>query len=166
MKTDVAIVHLDPGDMAMIRRSQSALFTALLFLTGGCGSASGHPGEGPVRDAAAASGDGAVAGPGSGQDAEAADGTIPWVDAGTGDGDGATQGGDGGIGADGGRAFPDTYASIALLVDQLPQMNAAQMMFATSHYVGTEKQVLPSSSFITIWPCGNRRPRRNSSSTG
>ena len=41
-----------------------------------------------------------------------------------------------------GRVFPDTNATIALLVDQLPTMNAAQMQFATSHYVGTEKQLL------------------------
>ena len=40
------------------------------------------------------------------------------------------------------RPYPDTNATIALLVDQLPSMNAAQMTFATSHYVGTEKQVL------------------------
>ena len=38
--------------------------------------------------------------------------------------------------------FPDTFGTIALLVDQLPTMNAAQMQFATSHYVGTEKQLL------------------------
>ena len=41
-----------------------------------------------------------------------------------------------------GRSYPDTNAVIALLVDQLPSMNMAQMQFATSHYVGTEKQVL------------------------
>ncbi len=41
-----------------------------------------------------------------------------------------------------GRSYPDTNAVIALLVDQLPTMNMAQMQFATSHYVGTEKQVL------------------------
>ena len=40
------------------------------------------------------------------------------------------------------RPYPDTNAAIALLVDQLPTMNAAQMAFATSHYVGTEKQLL------------------------
>lgn len=41
-----------------------------------------------------------------------------------------------------GRSYPDTNGVIALLVDQLPTMNMAQMQFATSHYVGTEKQVL------------------------
>jgi hypothetical protein len=40
------------------------------------------------------------------------------------------------------RPYPDTNATIALLVDQLPTMNAAQMTFATTHYVGTEKQIL------------------------
>ena len=40
------------------------------------------------------------------------------------------------------RPYPDTNATIALLVDQLPTMNAAQMTFATTHYVGTEKQLL------------------------
>ena len=40
------------------------------------------------------------------------------------------------------RPYPDTNAMIALLVDQLPTMNGAQMAFATSHYVGTEKQIL------------------------
>jgi hypothetical protein len=42
-----------------------------------------------------------------------------------------------------GRSFVDTIASIAILADQLPQMNSSQMTFATSHYVGTEKQLLP-----------------------
>jgi hypothetical protein len=64
-------------------------------------------------------------------------------------GDGGGDGGAGGIhGADGGyvlpsgRSYPDTSATIALLVDQLPSMSTAQMQFATSHFVGTEKQVL------------------------
>ncbi|HEY4105839.1 MAG TPA: putative glycoside hydrolase, partial [Polyangiaceae bacterium] len=42
-----------------------------------------------------------------------------------------------------GRSFPDTNASIGILADQLPQMNDAQLDFAVSHYVGTEKQLLP-----------------------
>ncbi|HEY5373408.1 MAG TPA: putative glycoside hydrolase, partial [Polyangiaceae bacterium] len=42
-----------------------------------------------------------------------------------------------------GRSFPDTNASIAILADQLPPMNDAQLTFAASHYVGTEKQHLP-----------------------
>jgi len=42
-----------------------------------------------------------------------------------------------------GRSFVDTNAIIAILADQFPQMSSAQMTFATSHYVGTEKQLLP-----------------------
>ena len=59
--------------------------------------------------------------------------------------DGATQGGDGGDGGvlPSGRSFPDTSASIAVLADQLPTMNQAQLQFAASHYVGTQKQLLP-----------------------
>ena len=56
----------------------------------------------------------------------------------TGDG-----GAEGGIAGPTGRLYPDTTASIAILADQLPTMTAAQMQFATSHYVGTEKQLLP-----------------------
>ena len=41
-----------------------------------------------------------------------------------------------------GRSYPDTNGAIALLVDQLPTMTTQQMHFATSHFVGTEKQVL------------------------
>jgi hypothetical protein len=54
---------------------------------------------------------------------------------------------DGSVPSDGalpsGRSFPDTYASIAILADQFPSMNAAQTQFAATHYVGTEKQLLP-----------------------
>jgi hypothetical protein len=42
-----------------------------------------------------------------------------------------------------GRYFPDTFATIGVLSDQLPSMNAAQTQFAATHYVGTEKQLLP-----------------------
>jgi hypothetical protein len=42
-----------------------------------------------------------------------------------------------------GRSFPDTSSSIDVLADQLPDMNAAQTSFAASHYVGTQKQLLP-----------------------
>jgi hypothetical protein len=41
-----------------------------------------------------------------------------------------------------GRTFPDTTSNIAVLSDQLPTMNDAQLGFAASHYVGTEKQLL------------------------
>src|SRR5271155_2068097 len=56
---------------------------------------------------------------------------------------GDAGGGDGGFVLPSGRSYPDTFATIALLVDQLPSMSPAQMQFATSHYVGTEKQLLP-----------------------
>lgn len=61
-------------------------------------------------------------------------------DSGTSDGGGS---GDAGFVLPSGRYFPDTYASIAILADQLPSMNSAQMQFAASHYVGTQKQLLP-----------------------
>ena len=50
---------------------------------------------------------------------------------------------EGGLAGPTGRAYPDTTSSIAILTDQLPTMNMAQMQFATSHYVGTEKQLVP-----------------------
>ena len=42
-----------------------------------------------------------------------------------------------------GRTFVDTSSTIAILADQLPQMTDAQLQFAASHYVGTQKQLLP-----------------------
>ncbi len=42
-----------------------------------------------------------------------------------------------------GRPFPDTNGTIAILADQLPSMTSAQESFAASHYVGTQKQLLP-----------------------
>jgi hypothetical protein len=54
--------------------------------------------------------------------------------------------GDGGTSNDAasprGRTFPDTYATVAILADQLPAMTTAQQQFAAMHYVGTQKQVL------------------------
>ena len=62
-------------------------------------------------------------------------------------GAGGTTGGVGVVGTAGtlptGRSFVDTNETIAILADQLPQMSSSQMAFATSHYVGTEKQLLP-----------------------
>jgi hypothetical protein len=145
---------LAAGAMGGVRgdtTGRSALAAALVFLASGCGVAAGHPGGSPAGDATTGSGDGAAPGSGPGQDAEPADGTIPPADVTSGGGDGATQGGDGGVVTDGGRTFPDTYASIALLVDQLPSMSVAQMKFATSHYVGTEKQVLPVTKALRAY---------------
>jgi hypothetical protein len=85
-------------------------------------------------------------GTGASQDGEPTDGTALLHDGAAAGGDGSASGIDaseGGKATSSGRTFPDTNASIALLVDQLPTMNMAQMQFATSHYVGTEKQLLP-----------------------
>ena len=47
------------------------------------------------------------------------------------------------------RAFPDTSTRIAILMDQLPTtMSDAQMRFAATHYVGTQKLSLPLSKPI------------------
>jgi hypothetical protein len=92
-------------------------------------------------DSAAGSGDGgdrANGETGAPRDAGVADGKTPLGDGAT----LATDAGDAAFVTSSGRTFPDTFGSIALLVDQLPSMNTAQMQFATSHYVGTEKQLL------------------------
>jgi len=47
-----------------------------------------------------------------------------------------------------GRAFPDTTAKIAILADQLPTMNDKQLAFAASHFVGTQKLLLPVSTAL------------------
>jgi hypothetical protein len=47
-----------------------------------------------------------------------------------------------------GRTFPDTNSTIAILADQLPAMNAAQRQFATTHYVGTQKQTLGATQAL------------------
>jgi hypothetical protein len=41
-----------------------------------------------------------------------------------------------------GTRFVDTSARIAILADQLPTLSAAELDFAASHYVGTQKQVV------------------------
>jgi hypothetical protein len=123
-----------------LRRSSRALLP-LVLLAGApaCGASSSGgaaPGEGGGEAGALDSGQG-------GDDGLAmppldasggTDGSKPGTDAG---------GTDGGITLPSGRSFPDTNATIALLVDQLPTMNTAQMQFVTSHFVGTEKQLLP-----------------------
>lgn len=54
----------------------------------------------------------------------------------------------------GGRSFPDTYSSIAILADQFPSgLAAAQQQFVATHFVGTEKQLLPDTqAFRAINP--------------
>jgi hypothetical protein len=48
------------------------------------------------------------------------------------------------------RAFPDSSGKISLLVDQLPgsSMTAAQLGFAASHYVGSQKLFLPETQAL------------------
>jgi hypothetical protein len=106
---------------------------ALLLGASACGSPA--TGASPGRDAGSATGAGADAGSG------------PSSDSGGGSDSGASI--DSGVGSDSGsvlpsgRSFPDTSATIAILADQLPDMNTAQTMFSASHYVGTQKQLLP-----------------------
>jgi len=111
-----------------------------LFSLAACGASSAHPGGSPGLDATTGAGHGAE--PGDGATGPEPDTEPPPGDAATGGGDGAPRTADAGVATTGRRPFPDTYASIALLVDQLPSMSTAQIKFATSHYVGTEKQVL------------------------
>ena len=40
------------------------------------------------------------------------------------------------------RPFPDTTSILGMLADQLPPMNDAQVRFAATHFVGTEKELL------------------------
>src|ERR1700722_14717526 len=124
-------------------RRHASFLAGLLFAVA-CGASSSHgtAGDGGAGDDATGPGDDVPNDSGS-----------PPADGGTSDGPssgtaGAKQGtdaggGDGGIVLPSGRSFPDTNASIALLVDQLPTMTTAQMQFSTSHFVGTEKQLLP-----------------------
>ena len=73
--------------------------------------------------------------------------------------------------------FPDTTATIAILSDQLPNLNAQQTQFAATHYVGSQKLLLGATralrainpNFVvlpTTWPCGNQRRRPASLPTG
>jgi hypothetical protein len=48
-----------------------------------------------------------------------------------------------------GRSFPDTWATIGVLADQFPSgLTSAQQKFVASHFVGTEKQVLPDTQAL------------------
>jgi hypothetical protein len=48
-----------------------------------------------------------------------------------------------------GRSFPDAWATIRILADQFPSgMTAAQQQFVATHFVGTEKQVLPDTQAL------------------
>jgi hypothetical protein len=117
----------------------------LLAGAAGCGSSTGgaNASDGGGPNGRAGGGSGADGGPGSGagDDAMAA---LPGADASPSGTDGSLPGDgtDGATVGPTGRPFPDTTASIAILTDQLPTMNQAQMQFAASHYVGTQKQLV------------------------
>jgi hypothetical protein len=104
---------------------------------GGSPQGIGDGATGQGDDGAAGSSDGAADGSSSG--APGTDGSVP-VDGGAPDGGTAAP-----YAGPTGRPYPDTFSSIAILTDQLPSMNASQMQFATSHYVGTEKQLVATT---------------------
>jgi hypothetical protein len=125
----------------MVRR---ACVLALCFGSVACGSSS--PG------AASPSGVGGANAAGGGSAGSGAFGNAGSSGAGTLASGGSASGGAGNAGSSGSaaagaastaRSFPDTNATISILADQLPALNDAQMDFAVSHYVGTEKQLLP-----------------------
>jgi hypothetical protein len=130
--------------------SKKAVAFAVLFAgTAGCGSSSGSAAaSSPGGSNGLDGGQGRVVdgGPGSLGGDDATTGS-PGIDAAIPGPDGASRddggpAGEGGLTGPTGRPYPDTTASIAILTDQLPTMNQAQMQFATSHYVGTEKQLV------------------------
>ncbi len=48
-----------------------------------------------------------------------------------------------------GRSFPDTWSTIGILADQFPSgLSSGQQQFAATHFVGTEKQVLPDTQAL------------------
>jgi len=46
--------------------------------------------------------------------------------------------------------FPDTTATIAILSDQLPTLNAQQAQFAATHYVGSQKLLLGTTRALRV----------------
>jgi hypothetical protein len=129
----------------------AVVFVGLFMGVAGCGSSSGAGGganPGPDDHDAGPGADGSL-GPSAPSPADDAAGPSPGDDAASPGPDAAPRsdgglgaGSDGGLTGPTGRPYPDTSASIAILTDQLPAMNQAQMTFATSHYVGTEKQLV------------------------
>lgn len=102
--------------------------------SGGCGAGT-HCTEGGASGSGGSSGSGSSSGGGSSSGSSGSDG-------------GSSSGGDSGV-LPSGRSFPDTWSSIAILTDQLPSgMPAAQQQFAATHYVGTEKQLLPDTQAL------------------
>ena len=132
-------------DERMRRCVAGLALLAWAFGISGCGTSNGARGE-----AGADSGAGTGAAPGTDAGGGATDSGIGGsvsasADSGSGGdaSDGGLASGDAGGVVATGRPFPDTTSSIAVLADQLPSMNAAQTQFAATHYVGTEKQLLP-----------------------
>jgi Hypothetical glycosyl hydrolase family 15 len=119
---------------------------------GGGGASSAGVGGGSASGSSTGGGSssGAITGGGSSAGASAGGGSSSGAITGGGSSAGASAGASAATGAaasamgDGGsgRVFPDTNATIAILADQFPTMNDAQIQFAATHYVGTEKQLL------------------------
>jgi Hypothetical glycosyl hydrolase family 15 len=114
--------------------SSALILSVAPFLCSGCGSSSETGQDGGADASTLGKGDGSAS-----SDARHVDASHQ------GDSDsGAPH--DGGSAPDAlpsGRSFPDTTSSISVLADQLPSMSSPQMSFAASHYVGTQKQLLP-----------------------
>jgi hypothetical protein len=124
--------------MAIMRRLLSALPLCIAALACGSHSSDSATGAAPGAGGASAGAAGSAgSNAGSGASSNAGNGGAPGAA-----GVAAGGGGQGGAPTSG-RSFPDTNALIAILSDQLPTMNDAQLAFAASHYVGTEKQLLP-----------------------
>lgn len=132
----------------MLSRNRITPWALLAACACGQPSPAGSDGSrgGAGNTAASGTGSGSNAGTGSGVGGAG----VGTGDASTGVGtsSGAVLAGSGntgsGLSAGGsGRIFPDTNTTIAILADQFPSMDAAQMQFAATHYVGTEKQLLP-----------------------
>jgi hypothetical protein len=126
-------------------RRRSHLRPALLvtlaaaLVPAACGSSTNTHGASPGAD-------GGVTSPnpnGTDGSTPGADGSTPTPSSDGGAPLSMPDGGDGGIVLGTGRSFPDTNATIAILADQLPAMSTAQTAFAASHYVGTQKQLVP-----------------------
>ncbi len=125
-----------------LRARWAGALGAAVSLVWACGSSSGNGGSGDAGSDGGGSSSGASSGGGSGSTSSggSSGGSTSSSGAGSGSGGGSSGSSSGSLPS--GRSYPDTNGVIALLVDQLPTMNMAQMQFATSHYVGTEKQVL------------------------
>ena len=135
----------------------------------GCGSSSGGSGAGGSGgEGGASSSGGSSSGASSGGSGSGSSGsggsssgsgsgsTSSGSSSGSGSG---SSGGDGGIVLPSGRSYPDTWGAIGILADQFPSgMSAAQQQFVATHFVGTEKQVLPDTQALRAHQQGLPRP--------